>query len=58
MYFRKAASAHRSSRRRYQEQEWRLEQKVAAMSQSHLSQIAGLKATVEALEGRQEETAL
>ncbi|CAL8396153.1 unnamed protein product [Boreogadus saida] len=63
---RRAAGAPRSSRRRHQEQQvwrhqeqvWRLEQKVAAMSQSHQSQIAGLKATLEALEGRREETAL
>ncbi|CAL8306836.1 unnamed protein product [Lota lota] len=54
---RKAVSSHRSSRRKYQEQVWRLEQKVSAISQSHQSQIAGLKATVEALE-RREETAL
>ncbi|KAG7279403.1 hypothetical protein CRUP_024222, partial [Coryphaenoides rupestris] len=48
----------RSSRRKYQEQVWRLEQRVAAMSESHQSQMAGLKATVEALESRREETAL
>lgn len=55
---RRAAGSNRSSRRRYQEQVWRLEQKLAVMSESHQSQIAGLKATVEALESRREETAL
>lgn len=58
LYFSKAGGSHRSSRRKYQEQVWRLEQRVAAMSESHQSQIAGLKATVEALESRREETAL
>ncbi|XP_071368374.1 colorectal mutant cancer protein isoform X2 [Centroberyx affinis] len=54
----KATGSYRNARRKYREQAWRLEQRVAAMSESHQSQIGALKATLEALEWKREETVL
>ncbi|KAM3876322.1 colorectal mutant cancer protein [Diretmus argenteus] len=54
----KAMGSYRNTRRKHREQVWRLEQRVAAMSESHQSQIGALKATLEALEWRREETVL
>lgn len=45
-------------RRKYREQVWRLEQRVAAMSESHQSQTEAPKASAEASEWRREETVL
>ncbi|XP_035272182.1 colorectal mutant cancer protein [Anguilla anguilla] len=54
----KAAETYRSARRKYREQLWRLERQVTAMSERHMTQITGLKATLEALEWKREETVL
>ncbi|KAF7657207.1 hypothetical protein LDENG_00030530 [Lucifuga dentata] len=54
----KALSSYRHMRRKYREQVWRLEQKVAAMSEVHQNQTEALKASAEALEWRREETVL
>ncbi|KAG9350723.1 hypothetical protein JZ751_024612 [Albula glossodonta] len=54
----KAAGTYRSTRRKYREQLWRLERQVTAMSERHMTQIASLKSTLEALEWKKEETVL
>ncbi|KAM9383857.1 colorectal mutant cancer protein [Pholidichthys leucotaenia] len=54
----KALSSYRQIRRKYREQVWRLEQKVAAMTNSHHSQSGVTKAAEDALEWRREETVL
>ncbi|XP_032381709.1 LOW QUALITY PROTEIN: colorectal mutant cancer protein [Etheostoma spectabile] len=54
----KALSSYRQIRRKYREQVWRLEQKVAAMTGSHHHQSGAQKAAGEALEWRREETVL
>ncbi|KAJ8277407.1 hypothetical protein GJAV_G00074820 [Gymnothorax javanicus] len=54
----KATETYRSARRKYREQLWRLERQVAAMSERQTSQIASLRATLEALEWKKEETVL
>ncbi|KAG7487920.1 hypothetical protein MATL_G00028550 [Megalops atlanticus] len=54
----KAAGTYRSARRKYREQLWRLERQVTAMSERHATQIANLKATLESLEFKREETVL
>ncbi|XP_028443442.1 colorectal mutant cancer protein isoform X1 [Perca flavescens] len=54
----KALSSYRQIRRKYREQVWRLEQKVAAMTESHHHQSGAQKAAGEALEWRREETVL
>ncbi len=57
-YSSKALSSYRQIRRKYREQVWRLEQKVAAMTESHHQQSGAPKAAGEALEWRREETVL
>ncbi|KAM8744538.1 uncharacterized protein ushbp1 [Acanthopagrus schlegelii] len=54
----KALSSYRQIRRKYREQVWRLEQKVAAMTESHHQQSGAPKAAGEASEWRREETVL
>ncbi|XP_068563658.1 colorectal mutant cancer protein isoform X4 [Cebidichthys violaceus] len=54
----KALSSYRQIRRKYREQVWRLEQKVAAVMESHHLQSGAPKAAAEALEWRREETVL
>ncbi|XP_041647722.1 colorectal mutant cancer protein [Cheilinus undulatus] len=54
----KALSSYRQIRRKYREQVWRLEQKVAAMMESHQQQSGAQKAAGEASEWRREETIL
>ncbi|XP_044218511.1 colorectal mutant cancer protein isoform X1 [Thunnus albacares] len=54
----KALSSYRHIRRKYREQVWRLEQKVAAMMESQHAQSGAPKAAGEALEWRREETVL
>ncbi|KAM9358395.1 colorectal mutant cancer protein [Symphorus nematophorus] len=54
----KALSSYRQIRRKYREQVWRLEQKVAAMTENHLHQSRAQKAAGEASEWRREETVL
>ncbi|XP_062308462.1 colorectal mutant cancer protein isoform X2 [Osmerus eperlanus] len=54
----KATGTYRNARRKYREQLWRLERQVTAMSERHMTQIGALKATLEALEWRREETVL
>uniref|UniRef100_A0A3B5LQV1 Usher syndrome 1C binding protein 1 n=1 Tax=Xiphophorus couchianus TaxID=32473 RepID=A0A3B5LQV1_9TELE len=54
----KALSSYRQIRRKYREQVWRLEQKVAAMMESQHSQSEAAKAAEEGAEWRKEETIL
>ncbi|XP_039892033.1 uncharacterized protein ushbp1 [Simochromis diagramma] len=54
----KALSSYRQIRRKYREQVWRLEQKLAASMESRHSQGGAAKAAEEALEWRREETVL
>ena len=54
----KATGTYRNARRKYREQLWRLERQVTAMSERHMTQIGALKATLEALEWKREETVL
>ncbi|KAL1022852.1 hypothetical protein UPYG_G00033300 [Umbra pygmaea] len=54
----KATGTYRNACRKYREQLWRLENQVSAMSDRHMTQIGALKATLEALECRREETVL
>ncbi|CAB1454862.1 unnamed protein product [Pleuronectes platessa] len=54
----KALSSYRQIRRKYREQVWRLEQKVAAMTDSNLNQSGASRAAGEAVEWRREETVL
>lgn len=57
-YSSKALSSYRQIRRKYREQVWRLEQKVAAMMESHLNQSEAPKPAGEDPEWRREETVL
>ncbi|XP_068175002.1 colorectal mutant cancer protein isoform X2 [Antennarius striatus] len=54
----KALSSYRQIRRKYREQVWRLEQRMAAMTESHPHQSGPPKASGEASECRREETVL
>ncbi|XP_038858848.1 uncharacterized protein ushbp1 isoform X3 [Salvelinus namaycush] len=54
----KATGSYRNTRRKYREKLWRLESQVSAMSDRHMTQIGALKATLEAMECRREETVL
>ncbi|CAJ1060931.1 colorectal mutant cancer protein [Xyrichtys novacula] len=54
----KALSSYRQIRRKYREQVWRLEQKVAAMMESHQQQSGAQKSAGESPEWRREETVL
>ncbi|XP_042178432.1 uncharacterized protein ushbp1 isoform X3 [Oncorhynchus tshawytscha] len=54
----KATGSYRNARRKYREKLWRLESQVSAMSDRHMTQIGALKATLEAMECRREETVL
>lgn len=54
----KALSSYRQIRRKYREQVWRLEQKVAVMTESHLNQSGASKTPEEGVEWRREETIL
>lgn len=54
----KALSSYRQIRRRYREQVWRLEQKVAAMSEGQQQQHATANSAEESAEWRREETVL
>uniref|UniRef100_A0A1A8NJX3 Usher syndrome 1C binding protein 1 n=2 Tax=Nothobranchius rachovii TaxID=451742 RepID=A0A1A8NJX3_9TELE len=54
----KALSSYRQIRRKYREQVWRLEQKVAAMMESQHNQSQAPKSADEELEWRREETIL
>lgn len=59
MFYRsKALSSYRQIRRRYREQVWRMEQKVAAMMESYHNQRGASKAAGEDLEWKREETVL
>jgi len=54
----KALSSYRQIRRKYREQVWRLEQKVAATMESQYNQSGATKTAEEALEWKREETVL
>ncbi|XP_036443118.1 colorectal mutant cancer protein isoform X1 [Colossoma macropomum] len=54
----KAMSAYRNARKKHHEQLWRLERQMTAMTERHAAQLAELKATLEALEWKREETVL
>ncbi|XP_013862783.1 colorectal mutant cancer protein [Austrofundulus limnaeus] len=54
----KALSSYRQIRRKYREQVWRLEQKVAAMMESQHNQSEATNDAEEAVEWRKEETVL
>ena len=54
----KAMSAYRNARKKHHEQLWRLERQMTAMTECHAAQLAELKATLEALEWKREETVL
>ncbi|XP_038142454.1 colorectal mutant cancer protein isoform X1 [Cyprinodon tularosa] len=54
----KALSSYRQIRRKYREQVWKLEQKVAAMMENQHSQSEAAKAAGEGSEWRREETVL
>ncbi len=54
----KVSSTYRSSRKKQQEQLWRLENQIAVMSERHAKEEAELSATIEAMEWRREETIL
>lgn len=58
LYCSKATGSYRNARRKYREKLWRLESQVSAMSDRHMTQIGALKATLEAMECRREETVL
>ncbi|KPP79214.1 colorectal mutant cancer protein-like [Scleropages formosus] len=55
---RKTADMFRSTRKKYHEQLWRLQRRMVALCERHVTQIAGLKAKLEVLEERREETVL
>ncbi|KAL1265466.1 hypothetical protein QQF64_003493 [Cirrhinus molitorella] len=57
-YYNKVSSTYRSSRKKHQEQLWRLEKQIAVMSERHAKEEAELSATVETMESRREETIL
>ncbi|KAJ8408307.1 hypothetical protein AAFF_G00257210 [Aldrovandia affinis] len=54
----KAAGTYRSACRKHREQLWRLERQVTAISERHMMQVTSLKATLEALQLKREETVL
>ncbi|XP_010870869.2 colorectal mutant cancer protein isoform X2 [Esox lucius] len=54
----KVTGMYRNARRKYRDQLWRLENQVSAMSDRHVTQIGALKATLEALDCKREETVL
>ncbi|XP_028818482.1 colorectal mutant cancer protein isoform X1 [Denticeps clupeoides] len=54
----KITAAYRNARRKHREQLWRLEKQVAVVSERHVAQITELRATLDKLEGRREETVL
>nr|XP_023699844.1 Usher syndrome type-1C protein-binding protein 1 [Paramormyrops kingsleyae] len=54
----KTTGTYRSMRHKFHEQLWQLEKQAMATSERHATQIAGLKATLEALETKREETVL
>lgn len=57
-YYTKVSSTYRSSRKKQQEQLWRLENQIAVMSERHAKEEVELSATIEAMEWRREETIL
>ncbi|XP_051957855.1 harmonin-binding protein USHBP1 [Xyrauchen texanus] len=57
-YFNKVSHTYRSSRKKHQEQLWRLEKQITVISEHHASQEAELSATLEAMEWKREETVL
>ncbi|XP_051768624.1 colorectal mutant cancer protein isoform X1 [Ctenopharyngodon idella] len=57
-YYNKVLSTYRSSRKKHQEQLWRLEKQIAVMNERHATREAELSATLEAMEWRKEETIL
>ncbi|KAI7795461.1 putative colorectal mutant cancer protein-like, partial [Triplophysa rosa] len=56
--YNKILGTYRSSRKKHQEQLWRLQKQIAVMSERHVAQEAELSATLEAMEWRREETVL
>nr|XP_055039336.1 colorectal mutant cancer protein isoform X2 [Misgurnus anguillicaudatus] len=56
--FNKILSTYRNSRKKHQEQLWRLEKQILSMSERYATREAGLNATLEAIECRKEETVL
>lgn len=56
--FNKILSTYRNSRKKHQEQLWRLEKQILSMSERYATREAGLSATLEAMECRKEETVL
>ncbi|XP_016331983.1 colorectal mutant cancer protein isoform X2 [Sinocyclocheilus anshuiensis] len=57
-YYIKVSSSYRSSRKKHQEQLWRLEKQIAVMGERHAKEEAELSTTLEAMEWRREETIL
>ncbi|XP_056122471.1 harmonin-binding protein USHBP1 isoform X1 [Rhinichthys klamathensis goyatoka] len=57
-YYNKVSSTYRSSRKKHQEQLWRLEKQIAVMNERHTAKEAELSATLEAIKWRREETIL
>ncbi|XP_016417258.1 colorectal mutant cancer protein-like isoform X2 [Sinocyclocheilus rhinocerous] len=57
-YYIKVSSTYRSSRKKHQEQLWRLEKQIAVMGERHAKEEAELSTTLEAMEWRREETIL
>ncbi|TRZ01414.1 hypothetical protein DNTS_015152, partial [Danionella cerebrum] len=57
-YFSKVSSTHRSSQKKHQEQLWLLEKQITAMKERQAAQQTGLRATLEAMEWKREETIL
>jgi len=54
----KISSTYRSSRKKHQEQLWRLEKQMAVMNERHAAKEAELSATLEAMKSTREETIL
>ncbi|XP_066503795.1 colorectal mutant cancer protein isoform X2 [Hoplias malabaricus] len=54
----KAMSMYSNTRKKHHEQLWRLERQMTAMTERHAAQLSELKATLEALEFKKEETVL
>uniref|UniRef100_A0A8C1JFN8 Usher syndrome 1C binding protein 1 n=1 Tax=Cyprinus carpio TaxID=7962 RepID=A0A8C1JFN8_CYPCA len=57
-YYNKVTSTSRNSRKKHQEQLWRLEKQIAVMGERHAKEEAELSATLEAMEWKREETIL
>ncbi|XP_039523322.1 colorectal mutant cancer protein isoform X2 [Pimephales promelas] len=57
-YYNKISSTYRSSRKKHQEQLWRLEKQMAVMNERHAAKEAELSATLEAMKSTREETIL